>query len=160
MGRPGRGGNPGPPGPPGPPTLYIWRNTAEEWAYFQVITSHSHFCICYFSSRQLSGVTIMKHRFISTSVYRLKKGKMYLCVRINLQENRRMVKNEICVLQQDINPKYKASFSMMFSLSLQNYCYKWHLAKLDQKYWSNSAIWQNFTIVWTVHSYSAFSLMS
>ncbi|XP_077479636.1 uncharacterized protein LOC144091290 [Stigmatopora argus] len=31
----GRRGDRGPPGPPGLPTLYLWRNTAEEWDAFQ-----------------------------------------------------------------------------------------------------------------------------
>lgn len=35
-GNPGNKGERGPPGPPGLPTLYLWRNTAEEWAAFQV----------------------------------------------------------------------------------------------------------------------------
>ncbi|KAM7393227.1 hypothetical protein PAMA_008057 [Pampus argenteus] len=35
-GNPGRKGQPGPPGPPGLPTLYLWKNTAEEWAAFQL----------------------------------------------------------------------------------------------------------------------------
>lgn len=35
-GYPGPRGNPGPPGPPGLPTLYLWRNTPEEWAAFRV----------------------------------------------------------------------------------------------------------------------------
>ena len=35
-GRPGRRGEQGPPGLPGLPTLYLWKNTAEEWAAFQV----------------------------------------------------------------------------------------------------------------------------
>ncbi|XP_077594079.1 uncharacterized protein LOC144210983 [Stigmatopora nigra] len=34
-GNPGRRGDRGPPGPPGLPTLYLWRNTAEEWEAFQ-----------------------------------------------------------------------------------------------------------------------------
>ncbi|XP_045923675.1 collagen alpha-1(XI) chain-like [Micropterus dolomieu] len=34
-GSPGRKGEPGPPGPAGLPTLYLWKNTAEEWAAFQ-----------------------------------------------------------------------------------------------------------------------------
>ncbi|XP_034047688.1 collagen alpha-2(V) chain [Thalassophryne amazonica] len=34
-GRPGKKGVPGPPGPAGLPTLYLWRNTAEEWAAFR-----------------------------------------------------------------------------------------------------------------------------
>lgn len=42
-GRAGRRGNQGPPGPPGMPTLYLWKNTAEEWAAFQVnLTSAPH----------------------------------------------------------------------------------------------------------------------
>ncbi|XP_041667075.1 collagen alpha-1(XI) chain-like [Cheilinus undulatus] len=34
-GNPGKRGAPGPPGPAGLPTLYLWKNTAEEWAAFQ-----------------------------------------------------------------------------------------------------------------------------
>uniref|UniRef100_A0AAV2IZG5 Laminin G domain-containing protein n=1 Tax=Knipowitschia caucasica TaxID=637954 RepID=A0AAV2IZG5_KNICA len=34
-GKPGRRGDPGLPGPAGLPTVYLWRNTAEEWAAFQ-----------------------------------------------------------------------------------------------------------------------------
>ncbi|KAM6902308.1 uncharacterized protein FYW49_015931 [Xenentodon cancila] len=34
-GRPGKKGEMGPPGTPGLPTLYLWKNTAEEWAAFQ-----------------------------------------------------------------------------------------------------------------------------
>lgn len=36
VGNPGIKGERGPPGPAGLPTLYLWRNTAEEWAAFQV----------------------------------------------------------------------------------------------------------------------------
>lgn len=35
-GNPGKKGEPGPPGQAGLPTLYLWKNTAEEWAAFQV----------------------------------------------------------------------------------------------------------------------------
>ncbi|KAI7795610.1 putative collagen alpha-1I chain-like [Triplophysa rosa] len=35
QGRPGHPGAPGPPGPPGLPTLYLWRNTPDEWAALQ-----------------------------------------------------------------------------------------------------------------------------
>lgn len=35
-GNPGKKGEQGPPGPAGLPTLYLWRNTAEEWTAFQV----------------------------------------------------------------------------------------------------------------------------
>lgn len=35
-GNPGKTGEPGPPGQAGLPTLYLWKNTAEEWAAFQV----------------------------------------------------------------------------------------------------------------------------
>nr|XP_023694232.1 collagen alpha-1(XVII) chain-like [Paramormyrops kingsleyae] len=31
----GRNGDPGPPGPAGMPTLYLWRNTMDEWAAFR-----------------------------------------------------------------------------------------------------------------------------
>ncbi|KAM8761452.1 uncharacterized protein AB9X84_009134 [Acanthopagrus schlegelii] len=31
----GRKGDPGPPGPPGLPTLYLWRNSEEDWAAFR-----------------------------------------------------------------------------------------------------------------------------
>ncbi|KAL2099503.1 hypothetical protein ACEWY4_003897 [Coilia grayii] len=34
-GRQGCQGEPGPPGPPGLPTLYLWRNTEEDWAAFR-----------------------------------------------------------------------------------------------------------------------------
>ncbi|TNN82984.1 hypothetical protein EYF80_006591 [Liparis tanakae] len=34
-GRSGKTGKPGPPGPAGLPSLYLWKNTAEEWAAFQ-----------------------------------------------------------------------------------------------------------------------------
>ncbi|XP_030197639.1 collagen alpha-2(XI) chain isoform X2 [Gadus morhua] len=34
-GQAGRRGDQGPPGPPGLPSLYLWKNTAEEWAAFQ-----------------------------------------------------------------------------------------------------------------------------
>nr|XP_043868866.1 collagen alpha-1(XI) chain-like [Solea senegalensis] len=34
-GRPGKRGEPGPAGAAGLPTLYLWRNTGEEWAAFQ-----------------------------------------------------------------------------------------------------------------------------
>ncbi|KAF5901014.1 collagen alpha-1(I) chain-like isoform X1, partial [Clarias magur] len=43
-GRDGPRGNPGPPGPAGLPSLYLWRNTQEEWASF-VRTSYYHFLI-------------------------------------------------------------------------------------------------------------------
>ncbi|TKS84164.1 Collagen alpha-1(V) chain [Collichthys lucidus] len=36
VGNPGKRGQPGPPGPAGLPTLYLWKNTAEELAAFQV----------------------------------------------------------------------------------------------------------------------------
>ncbi|KAJ0015536.1 hypothetical protein NQD34_009156, partial [Periophthalmus magnuspinnatus] len=39
-GKPGRRGEPGPQGPAGLPTLYLWRNTAEEWAAFQVTSAY------------------------------------------------------------------------------------------------------------------------
>lgn len=32
----GKRGEMGPPGPPGFPSLYLWKNTLEEWAAFQV----------------------------------------------------------------------------------------------------------------------------
>lgn len=32
----GKRGETGPPGPPGLPALYLWKNTWEEWAAFQV----------------------------------------------------------------------------------------------------------------------------
>ncbi|XP_066569337.1 collagen alpha-1(XI) chain-like [Amia ocellicauda] len=35
MGRTGPTGQPGPPGPAGLPSLYLWRNTEEEWAAFR-----------------------------------------------------------------------------------------------------------------------------
>lgn len=35
-GSPGKKGERGPPGPAGLPTFYLWKNTAEEWAAFQV----------------------------------------------------------------------------------------------------------------------------
>jgi len=41
-GRHGKRGLRGPPGPPGLPTLYLWKNTAEEWAAFQVQSMSSH----------------------------------------------------------------------------------------------------------------------
>ncbi|KAK0146971.1 Collagen alpha-3(V) chain [Merluccius polli] len=42
VGQGGRPGDQGPPGPPGLPSLYLWRNTAEEWAVFQVNLPTTH----------------------------------------------------------------------------------------------------------------------
>ncbi|XP_035514783.1 collagen alpha-1(XI) chain [Morone saxatilis] len=36
----GRRGNPGPPGPPGLPTLYLWRNSEEDWTAFRRSAIH------------------------------------------------------------------------------------------------------------------------
>lgn len=38
----GRRGELGPAGPPGLPALYLWKNTLEEWAAFQVSTHLAH----------------------------------------------------------------------------------------------------------------------
>ncbi|KAG7279260.1 hypothetical protein CRUP_033196 [Coryphaenoides rupestris] len=50
-GRAGRRGDQGPPGPPGMPTLYLWKNTAEEWAAFQLKHFHTSLIVVLRPSR-------------------------------------------------------------------------------------------------------------